>query len=297
MVKTHSIQPKDKTGLKIFLSILAFFVSFIVIALTLRPEQNEFVKLRIANLLTKFYIIIIAFIFTKYIDKRDSDFLGIKFEKYRSLKLLLSGCLIVSLQLFFIDTCSYYLGFVEDGIISFSAKSIFIGIIVYLVHTFFTGLSEEMLFRGYILGNLLEKYSEFKAIIISSIVFTAIHVSSVLKLVDYIDIFLMGLILAYFYVITKSLYLSVGLHFFSDFIQEEIFMVQNTSSNPYSLMSFNTSNNLILGNVNLGPKIEFLFVITEIIILFFIYLYKKHQKETLTLLSTTTTLTKGDKIN
>lgn len=154
-----------------------------------------------------------------------------------------------------------------------------------------------MLFRGYILGNLLEKYSEFEAIIISSIVFTAVHVSSVLKSVDYIDIFLMGVIFAYFYVITKSLYLSIGLHFFSAFIQEEIFMVENTSSNPYSLMGFNTSNNLILGSVNLGPKIEFLFVITEIIILFFIYLYKKHEKETLALLSTATTLTKGDKIN
>lgn len=154
-----------------------------------------------------------------------------------------------------------------------------------------------MLFRGYILGNLLEKYSEFKAIIISSIVFTTVHVSSVLKLIDYIDIFLMGVIFAYFYVITKSLYLSIGLHFFSDFIQEEIFMVQNTSSNPYSLMGFNTSNNLILGSVNLGPKIEFLFVFTEIIILFFIYLYKKHEEETLVLLSSATTLTKADKIS
>ncbi|MBE6062634.1 MAG: CPBP family intramembrane metalloprotease [Clostridium butyricum] len=136
-----------------------------------------------------------------------------------------------------------------------------------------------MLFRGYILGNLLEKYNEFKAVIISSILFTLIHVSSVLKLVDYLDIFLMGIIFAYLYVITKSLYLSIGVHFFSDFVQEEIFMVQNSSSNPYSIISFNISNNLIIGGLDFGPKIEVLFVLTEIIILFFIYLYKKHQKE------------------
>ena len=270
---------------KIILAMIAFFFQFIVIGITFNPHPNEFIKIRIASFLTKICIIIIACLFTKYIDKRRFDFLGIKFEKFRSLKLFGTGCLIVLIQLIFIDTCAYLFKFVEDSLFNFSAQSVLIGILIFFIHTLFTGISEEMLFRGYILGNLLEKYSEFKAIIISSILFTLIHVSSVLKFIDYLDIFLMGIIFAYLYTLTKSLYLPIGVHFFSDFIQEDLFTVQNVASNPYSIISFSTNNDLIIGGLNLGSKIEFLFVITEIIILCFIYFYKKYQKENISLYS------------
>ena len=172
---------------KIILAMIAFFFQFIVIGITFNPHPNEFIKIRIASFLTKICIIIIACLFTKYIDKRRFDFLGIKFEKFRSLKLFGTGCLIVLIQLIFIDTCAYLFKFVEDSLFNFSAQSVLIGILIFFIHTLFTGISEEMLFRGYILGNLLEKYSEFKAIIISSILFTLIHVSSVLKFIDYLD--------------------------------------------------------------------------------------------------------------
>lgn len=269
---------RNNTWLKIVLVIAAFFIQFIGIGIIFNPHQGEFIKIRIASFLTKICMIIIACIFAKYVDKRNLDFLGIKFERSRSLKLFGIGCLIVLVQLILIDSCAYFFKIVKNGSFNLSVQVIFMGILVFFIHTLFTGISEEMLFRGYILGNLLNKYSEFKAVIISSLLFTIVHVSSALKLVDYLDIFLMGIILAYLYVTTKSLYLPIGAHFFSDFIQEEIFSVQNVSDTPYAVMIFNSQDSLIINGINFGPKIEVLFVLTEIIVLIGIYLYRKNEQ-------------------
>lgn len=266
---------RNNTWLKILLAMIAFFVQFIFIGIVINPKQGEFNKIRIASLLTKICMIIIACILTKYIDKRNIDFLGIKFEKSRSLKLFGTGCLIVLVQLILIDGCAYLFNIVKNGSFNFSLQVLFMGILIFFIHTLFTGISEEMLFRGYILGNLLNKYSEFRAVIISAVLFTVIHVSSALKFIDYLDIFLMGIIFAYLYLLTKSLYLPIGVHFFSDFVQEEIFIVQDVADNPYAIMSFNLQDNLIINGANFGPKIEILFVITEIVMLIGIYLYRK----------------------
>lgn len=276
----NSKNPKslcNNTWLKIVLVMIAFFVQFIAIGIIFHPHQDEFIKTRIASFLTKICMIIIACVFTKYIDKRNLDFLGIKFEKSRSLKLFGIGCFIVLIQLILIDGCAYFFNIVKDGSYKFSSEVLLVGILVFFVHTLFTGISEEMLFRGYILGNLLDKYSEFKAVIISALLFTVVHVSSVMSLFGYLDIFLAGVVFAYLYVITKSLYLPIGAHFFSDFIQEEIFRVEDVAETQYAVMAFNSQDSLIINGINFGPKIEILFIITQIIILICIYLYRNRR--------------------
>lgn len=271
----------DKIWTKIILAVAAFFVQFIIIGIIFSPSEDEYIKIRIASFLTKIGTIIIAVLFTKYIDKKSLSFLGIKFEKNKSIKLFGIGCLISLCMLTFIDIIAYYFKFVEDGYFNFSGKILYMGIFVFFIHTLFTGISEEMLFRGYILGNLLAEYNEFKAVIISAALFTVIHISSVLKIIDYLDIFLMGIILAELFIISKSLYLPIAVHFLSDFIQEEIFMVEAVNSNPYAVMKFNIKNNLVINGSILGAKIEFLFVISEIIILIFIYFYKKNLRNSM----------------
>lgn len=268
----------DKVWIKIISAEAAFVIAFVVIAIIFNPSPGEFLKIRTANFMTKKAMILIACIFTKYIDKRKLSFLGLDFEKDRSIRIFFIGCLIAAVQMLFIDSAAYISGFVSDGSFNFSIEIIFMGIGIFLVHTVITGISEEMLFRGYILGNLLTKYNETKAVIISAALFTIIHVSSHMTIVNYTDIFLMGIIFAELFLITKSLYMPIGVHFFFDFVQEEIFMIENVNENPYALIKFNVNNELFLGGRAVTSKIEILFVISEIVILIFIYLYKARLK-------------------
>ncbi|GIM29325.1 hypothetical protein CPJCM30710_19910 [Clostridium polyendosporum] len=69
-------------------------------------------------------------------------------------------------------------------------------------------LEEEFLYRGIILNGLCKKYSPKIALIISSLVFAVAH----LNLPQGINAFLLGLLLGYFYIKTKSIILCMFCH-------------------------------------------------------------------------------------
>lgn len=67
---------------------------------------------------------------------------------------------------------------------------------------------EEFVFRAVILGGLLKKYSVKKSIIISSILFGISHLNGI----QFINAFLLGILLGYTYIKTKSIYLCMYSH-------------------------------------------------------------------------------------
>jgi len=70
-------------------------------------------------------------------------------------------------------------------------------------------ITEEIFFRSFVFGGLTEKYGWKKATFISAFVFGAAH----MQLVAFIPTFLMGLVLAYLYQRSKSVFPGIILHF------------------------------------------------------------------------------------
>lgn len=67
---------------------------------------------------------------------------------------------------------------------------------------------EEFVFRGVILGGLLKKYLVKKSIIVSALLFGIVHLNGI----QFINGFLLGVLLGYVYVKTKSIYLCMYSH-------------------------------------------------------------------------------------
>ncbi|OBR96510.1 CAAX amino terminal protease self- immunity [Clostridium ragsdalei P11] len=67
---------------------------------------------------------------------------------------------------------------------------------------------EEFVFRGVILGGLLKKYSGKNSIIVSALLFGIVHLNGI----QFINGFLLGVLLGYVYVKTKSIYLCMYSH-------------------------------------------------------------------------------------
>ena len=73
-------------------------------------------------------------------------------------------------------------------------------------------ITEELLFRGFIFSAFLKNISPAMAIIISSAMFAAMHLS----LLKFVPTFLLGVVFAYTVYKTKSLYSSMLLHFINN---------------------------------------------------------------------------------
>jgi membrane protease YdiL (CAAX protease family) len=83
--------------------------------------------------------------------------------------------------------------------------------------------TEELMFRGYILGNLMQSMNKWLALILSSLVFAVVHVANPdIGFIPVLNIFLAGIFLGLNFLYTKNLWYSIALHFSWNFMQGPI---------------------------------------------------------------------------
>lgn len=90
------------------------------------------------------------------------------------------------------------------------------------------GIWEEVFFRGIVLVLFLRRYPQRKAVVLSAVLFAALHLRADLSLemfVDIVSIFFMGLLFAYLALKTGSLLPGIVFHYVHDIF---LFLVQNT---------------------------------------------------------------------
>ncbi|KUO71998.1 MAG: hypothetical protein APF77_12385 [Clostridia bacterium BRH_c25] len=223
------------------------------------------------------FVIIMTYLYWKYIDKRSTDIIGLKWRK-NSLKMFGFGLIGGSLEILFIMLLSLAMGtlwFQSSGIGIFSRleiqRSLFYGILAFLL----VGFGEEAIFRGYIQKRLMISMGNKWALLISSLIFMAAHILTYGKLLDFIDVALGGVILGYLYILTDSLYLPAAYHFIYDYIQVNIVKLQDYEYFKGAVIFiFNNSGDVVVSGVNYGNIIEISFIIVELMVLLLLYTYR-----------------------
>ncbi|MDE3145176.1 MAG: CPBP family intramembrane metalloprotease [Bacteroidota bacterium] len=82
---------------------------------------------------------------------------------------------------------------------------------------------EEIVFRGYLLNNLLQSMNQWWALIITAAVFTIMHIQNYQSnILSVTNIFIAGLVLGINYIYTKNLWFSVFFHFGWNFFQGSV---------------------------------------------------------------------------
>jgi uncharacterized protein len=85
-------------------------------------------------------------------------------------------------------------------------------------------VSEELVFRGYLLHNLLQSTNKWVALLISSALFAGIHLGNPdVGILPIIEIFVGGLMLGINYIFTRNLWFGIALHFAWNFFQGPVF--------------------------------------------------------------------------
>jgi membrane protease YdiL (CAAX protease family) len=102
-------------------------------------------------------------------------------------------------------------------------------------------VSEELIFRGYVLRNLMKSFNKWIALVISAVLFSIVHYSNTgIPTLGFVNVFLGGLVLGVAYIITRSLWLPIFFHLSWNFIQGPILGFRVSGLTFESIMSIET---------------------------------------------------------
>lgn len=203
-------------------------------------------------------VMILIWLFMKFIDKQ--PLIEIGFQTQGRLKEINYGILF---GLFIMAFAFVFLSVIGEIVFlnySLDFNQILLSIALFIGVSFF----EEIIFRGYMLKNLLESFNPFVALLISSLFFSLIHASNPnVTSLGLCNIFLAGIFLGVSYVFTKNLWFPIALHFSWNFFQA-MFGFKVSGLDSYSIIEFMIPDNNMIN----GGEFGFESSILSIIVLF-----------------------------
>ena len=139
-------------------------------------------------------------------------------------------------------------------------------------------LIEEVLCRGYILGQLLETSNKYIALIISSIIFTALHsFNPNMGTIPILNLFLAGILLGITYIYTKNLWFPIALHFSWNFFQGPIFGFEVSGQEFYAIIQQSRVEDNFLNGGSFGFEGSLLATILMLVSIFLIDQYYRRK--------------------
>lgn len=229
-------------------------------------SQSKMLTMQFTNTLGTLLII---WIFTRFIDRKNIIDLGFCLKnKFKDIFYgLFAGFTLIGLgTLILWVNGNLTINSIHFGFISL-LQSIFLFALV--------SLNEEIFIRGYILPNFMDSMNRYLALILSSLIFTALHLLNPnVSILGISNIFLAGILLGISYIFTKNLWFPIAFHFSWNFFQGPIFGFEVSGTESATLISQTINGNEILTGGEFGFEGSLLTSIlcsSCIILLWFIY--------------------------
>ena len=268
----------------LFILIGCFGVPLVIILLFLDPSfinsipqvKPEFL---LFSVIAEFFVVTLSvFLAVRFIDKRSFESLGLKLDKHTLLDIL-AGIGITFVQMGFIYILMLGLGWLtfEGFAWEFDPINVVISSVITFFITFiFVGWNEELLSRGYHLQTIASGINLFWGVIISSAIFGLLHLGNPnATWVSAAGIFLAGIYLAYGYIRTRQLWLSIGLHLGWNFFEGVVFGFPVSGLDIYTLTRIKVQGPEIWTGGAFGPEAGLIVLPSLILGGFLIYLYTR----------------------
>ena len=240
------------------------------------PEMTSEQKV-IINFCSLIGTFLVIWIFMKFVDKE--PFVKLGFQTKNRLKDFVVGILIGAVVMATGYALLLTLEEIQFVHTLVDIKEIILSISLFIIVAF----TEEVLFRGYILKNLMTSFNKYVALITSSIIFAIAHgLNPNIDLLSMINLFLAGIVLGSTYIYTKNLWFPIALHLSWNLFQT-VFGFNVSGQDTYSLIEFSIKENTLLNGGGFGFEGSLLSVIflTTLIISIGIYYNRKNSKNNL----------------
>jgi uncharacterized protein len=213
--------------------------------------------------------LVITYVFRRWVDRKSFISLGINPEGH-GREAVAGGMYAI----FIIGISSLLLkwtGHLKWMDILFDPRTLFLSFGTIVLMAF----SEELIFRGYILSNLLESFPKRVALLISSLLFMIAHWNA-LGFFPMVTTLIMGLILGINYLYTRNLWFSICFHFGWKFLEGPVLGFPEKNTIQTLLQTDIQGDDMITGG---GSGFEGSIILTAFSILSLIALYLFLQKK------------------
>lgn len=124
-----------------------------------------------------------------------------------------------------------------------------------LILFIFVGLNEEIFARGYCMMVLKQTGKKWVPIIVSSAIFSAMHLGNPnVKILGLINIFLVGILFAYMVVKTNNIWMAIGYHITWNYFQGNVFGFPVSGLDSTGLYGIRVLNDNLLTGGAFGPE-------------------------------------------
>lgn len=200
----------------IFFILLSFFGSTLLgIVLLMMGLPNADTALFYGGTVLIFLASFLSvWIFRKAIDRNTFSSLGFRWKGYTNERStgILTGIVTITI----IATVLWAMQLLQW----FTADINWIEILQVTLILILVSFSEELVFRGYILNNLLQSMPKIPALLISAVLFAGFHaLNPGMSLIAFLNIFIAGALMGSNYIFTRNLWFSICFHFSWNFFQ------------------------------------------------------------------------------
>lgn len=210
---------------------------------------------------------LVLLMFMRYVDKE--NFIELGFQTKGRLEDFIVGITVGLIIMVIGYFLLIYLGEIFFTKINFDLKELIISILLYGI----VALVEEMLFRGYILKNLMISFNKYVALIISSVLFSLMHsFNPNVTWFSLFDLFLAGLVLGLSYLYTKNLWFPISMHLSWNLFQA-LFGFNVSGLDTYSIIEFKINEANLINGGAFGFEGSYLAIISEILTIIVIGFY------------------------
>jgi uncharacterized protein len=202
------------------------------------------------NFLISFFTV---WLFRKVFDKQSFKSLGFTwngFGKERTAGVV-TGILLLTVM----ATVLWLMKLLEWFVADINVAEFALTIIILVSVSF----SEEVVFRGYILNNLMQSTSVLPALFISALLFAGFHsLNSHMSLIAFINIFIAGVLLGVNYIYTSNLWFAIFFHFTWNFVQGPVLGFEVSGLSLPSLLEQNLKGSVLLTGGAFGLEASWL---------------------------------------
>lgn len=277
-----SDEPRLRAGWRLLLQTLLFLVFGVIVFIVAEILNLDYLSFdsiwgQLLNFIATTASIYVA---RRWLDKRSFESLGLRLNP-QALKDTLAGIGITFAQFIFIFGVMLAFNWLTfEGFawqfdpINTVITSTFTFFIVFI----FVGWNEELLSRGYHLQTLASGLNLFWGVVISSAVFGLLHLQNPSATwVSTAGIFFAGIFLAYGYLRTKQLWLSIGLHIGWNFCEGVVFGFPVSGLETYALTRIEITGPELWTGGPFGPEAGLIVLPSLLVGAALIYLYTKNR--------------------